>query len=56
VPLSPGTAVAPDRDAKHTPDEDIRAAASTGGAPGGDAPEMVRAADLGATLLAASTP
>jgi hypothetical protein len=53
---SPGTAAAPEGDAIPAPDENVRAAASTGEAPGGDASEMVHAAELEVTLLAASSP
>jgi hypothetical protein len=53
---SPGTAAAPEGDAIPVPDKDVHAAASAGGAPGGDASEMAHAAELEATLLAASYP
>jgi hypothetical protein len=53
---SPGTAAAPEGDAIPALDEDVRAAASARGAPGGDALEMAHAAELEATLLAASSP
>jgi hypothetical protein len=53
---SPGTAAAPDGDAIPALDEDVRAPASAGGAPGGDASEMAHAAELEATLLVASSP
>jgi hypothetical protein len=53
---SPGTTAAPEGDAVLAPDENVRAAARTGEAPGGDASEMARAAELEATLLAASSP
>jgi hypothetical protein len=52
----PGTATAPEGDAVPAPDENVPAAASTREAPGGDASEMAHAAELEATLLAASSP
>jgi hypothetical protein len=51
-----GTSAAPDGDAIPAPDEDVRAAARAGGAPGGDASEVAHAAELEAALLAASSP
>jgi hypothetical protein len=53
---TPGTAAAPEGDAVPAPDEDARAAASTGETPGGDTSEMAHAAELEATLLAANSP
>jgi hypothetical protein len=53
---SPGTAAAPEGEAVPAPDENVRAVASTGETPGGDASEMAHAAELEATLLAASSP
>jgi hypothetical protein len=53
---SPVTAAAPDEDAIPALDENVRAAASTREVPGGDASEMAHAAELEATLLAASSP
>jgi hypothetical protein len=52
---SPGTAAAPDEDVIPAPNENVRAAASTGEAPGGNASEMAHAAELEVTLLAASS-
>jgi hypothetical protein len=53
---SPEAAAALDGDAVPAPNEDAHAAASTRGPPGGDASEMAHAAELKATLLAASSP
>jgi hypothetical protein len=53
---SPGTAAALEGYAIPTPDENVRAEASTGETPGGEVSEMTHAAELEATLLAASSP
>jgi hypothetical protein len=53
---SPGTTAAPEGDAIPALDENVRAAASTGETPGGDASEMAHAVELKATLLATSSP
>jgi hypothetical protein len=58
VPALPsiGTAATPEGDAVPTPDENVPVAASAKENPIGDALEMAHAAELEATLLAASSP
>jgi hypothetical protein len=51
-----GPATAPEGDAIPAPDENVPTAASAEENPVGDASEAVHAAELGATLLAASSP
>jgi hypothetical protein len=53
---SPRSVAAPEGDAIPAPNENVRATDSIGEAPGGDASEMAHAAELEATLLAASSP
>jgi hypothetical protein len=56
VLASPGAAAVPEEDAAPAPDEVVPATAKAEENAGGDASEMAHAAELEATLLAASSP
>jgi hypothetical protein len=56
APASPGAAAVPEEDAAPAPDEVVPATANAEESAGGDASEVVHAAELEAALLAASSP